>query len=235
MYVGDLERAEAHHRASLTLCRELGEDRLTLYGLNNLAEVTGLRGDFNQARDLLIEALAIARAVGEGWAEAILLVNLGAATLATGDAVAAEPLLRECLTKAHAAGDALMVVTALEALARVESVCGRVANAARWFGAAEGLRDELGAPPEPLERALSAPAITATRDALGAAVFAATWTTGRGLPLDAAVAEVLDLSRPAEPPPRNDSDPAPARSDGAPVASTSPAASGRSSACSPSA
>jgi hypothetical protein len=69
---------------------------------------------------------------------------------------------------------------------------GDAERAARLFGAAEALREALGAPLPPVERAHYDRSIATVRAALGEKAFAAAWTAGRAMPLEAAVARATE-------------------------------------------
>jgi hypothetical protein len=76
----------------------------------------------------------------------------------------------------------------LEGLAGVAAVRGEAARAARLFGAAEALRERVGAPLTPTERSLYEGLLAAVLAGLDPHAFAEVWADGRALPLDTAVA-----------------------------------------------
>jgi DNA-binding CsgD family transcriptional regulator len=105
--------------------------------------------------------------------------SLYAKTLAyNGDYVAARALYEECLTEGRAVGEKLDIVHDLEGLASVITVQGEPARAARLWGAAEALREAIGAPIPPIERAAYERSVTAARAQLGEKTFAAIWAEG---------------------------------------------------------
>ena len=58
---------------------------------------------------------------------------------------------------------------------------GQPETAVRLWGAAEALRERIGAPPNDIERARYEPLVATAREALGEEAFANVWTEGRGL------------------------------------------------------
>ena len=80
---------------------------------------------------------------------------------------------------------------ALEALAIVAAQRGQAERSVRLLGVAARLRDELGASPHPLDRALIERTVGTMRERLGAETFAALWKTGRAEPWEHAVAAAL--------------------------------------------
>jgi hypothetical protein len=91
------------------------------------------------------------------------------------------------LAIARVLGGKLGVATCLESLARVAAAQGQPERAAQLFGAA-ALRDALGAPLPPADRADYERQVAAVRATLGEEAFAAVWAEGRGMPLEEAAA-----------------------------------------------
>ena len=83
----------------------------------------------------------------------------------------------------------------METLAEVMSAAGDYERAAHLFGAAETLREAVGASVLAFYRADYDRAIGMTRTALGQQKFASCWTTGHALSSDEAVAYALGESR----------------------------------------
>lgn len=68
-------------------------------------------------------------------------------------------------------------------------------RAARLFGAAEALREEIGVSIPPDDRADYDQSVAAARSRLAATQFTAEWEAGRGLSPEDAVTEALALAR----------------------------------------
>ena len=89
--------------------------------------------------------------------------------------------------------DKLRIVHCLEGLAGVGGKQGQGERAARLFGAAEALREAIGAPLPPVDRLEHERSVALARTQLpNNTSFATAWAAGRGLTLDAAIAEALD-------------------------------------------
>ena len=69
-------------------------------------------------------------------------------------------------------------------------------RAARLWGAADALREAIGAPLSPFERTELDTHTAAARTALGEEVFAAAWAQGRATPLNEAIEYALDKETP---------------------------------------
>jgi hypothetical protein len=85
----------------------------------------------------------------------------------------------------------MRIAESLEIAARLALAEGWPERAARLLGAADALRDAIGAPLPPVYRAAHEHDMATARTALGDAAFAAAWAAGRALALEQAVAEAL--------------------------------------------
>jgi hypothetical protein len=83
------------------------------------------------------------------------------------------------------------VAEALEGHAEVDAAQGQITRAARLFGAAEVLRETIGAPMYAHDRAIRDLALADVRAAFGEEAFATASMEGRAMPLDAAIALAL--------------------------------------------
>jgi hypothetical protein len=86
----------------------------------------------------------------------------------------------------------LEIAESLEGLARLAGDGGRMERAARLLGAAEAIRDALGAPLPPVRRAEYEQCVAEARAALGEEALAAAWAQGKALSVDQAIADALD-------------------------------------------
>jgi hypothetical protein len=101
-------------------------------------------------------------------------------------------LLREGLVLSRDIGAVDVLCEGLDNIAEVAAVQWQSYRAALLFGAAEALREQLGAPQQPAERAYHAVLMDDVRADLGEEVFILAQAAGRELPLDAALALALD-------------------------------------------
>ena len=146
----DYVTAQALQEQSLAIRRELGDRRGVAMALGNLGLTIAAQGDHARARSLQEESLEIRRALGDRRGIAISLCDLGKALSAQGGHVRARALYRESLTISWPLGDRLCVTEALEGLAASVSESSR---AATLWGGTEKLRETIGAPLPPSERA----------------------------------------------------------------------------------
>ncbi len=152
----------------------------------------GAVGEYAAARDVLTEGLTIARAIGNRTGVASHNLALGQTLLDQGDPTAAVPLFHDSLLGFQEVGPRSGVAWALEGLAGVAAAHGAPERAARLLGAADGLREILGAPLTPAGRVQGERRIAPARHALSESAWATTWSEGRAMTLEQAIAYALE-------------------------------------------
>jgi len=100
-------------------------------------------------------------------------------------------LSRETLSLRWELQDRWGITANLEDMADIDGLTGQPLQAARLYGAAEALREAIGAPIPPFYRAEYEREVAITRNALPEDVFATAWAAGRTMPLAQAVEEAL--------------------------------------------
>jgi ATP/maltotriose-dependent transcriptional regulator MalT len=148
---------------------------LGLLGLMQLEQ-----GELEAARPLLEDSVVICEQKG-GVTEAVHF-TLGLARLSAwqGDAAAAQRMYREelgLLVEFNVYQEG--VAACLEGLAALEAGQGRPRQAVWLWGAADALREAIGAPMYPVSRAGYEQAIAQARTQLGEQAFRAAWAEGR--------------------------------------------------------
>jgi len=163
----------------LSLDREVGDKEGIAVSSLLLGWVTLKQGDVATARTRVEESLLLYREMEhrEGVAESLSL--LGRVEATRGDHAFARALYEESLAMAKEIGDKELIASGLEGLASVVVVQGELAWAARLWGTAEALREAIGAPLQPVERADYDHAVAAVRDHLGEDAFVSAWVEGR--------------------------------------------------------
>jgi len=78
-------------------------------------------------------------------------------------------------------GDKELLTSGLERLASVVAVQGELVWATRLWGTAQALREAIGAPLPPIERADYQQAVATARDYLGEETFASAWAQGHAM------------------------------------------------------
>jgi len=166
-------------------------DSLRAHILNAAGNLAYLQDDYGRAVALFEESLVLRRTLGDKQGVANALMALAHIAYRQDDPDRAGLLYREGLQLAWDLGDQWLTAYSLEGLAAVAAVQGHAARAAQLFGAAETLRETVGAPLAAADRAIYDPAVEATRRALDEVTLTAAWLSDSLLPQGEAVALAL--------------------------------------------
>ena len=190
---GDFAAARTLSEDALAISRELGDRGRIADALSILGNVACDQGNLASARALNEESLAIGRELGDRDGIASNLHNLGIVAYLQDDLASGRALHKEGLAIRRELGDRLGIARALEGLATVVAALGSSLRAARIWGAAERLREEIGSPLPPTERARYGQCEAAARTDIGDdATFDRAWQEGRALTLDQAIELALE-------------------------------------------
>ena len=182
LQVGDFVAAQAAGQESLDLCRKLGDAEGVAYSLGALGFALLGQGSTAEGERLLGEALEAAKAVGNRRHTSRALQGLGLAAMWRGDHGAARGLLEEATAIVSEFGDRWFLgVYCLPALAAVHHAEGHPEEAVLLFGAAEVLREAIGAPIPPWLAVDHEGTVVALRDLMGSERLDEAWSRGRGM------------------------------------------------------
>src|SRR5215210_2903961 len=177
---GDQATARPLAEESVELFRE-GDDKFGLgITLSRLGITALAQGDYAAAQAALEEGAEICREIEDDWALALALRNLGIGAFRQGDYERAVARLRESLAVLQETGNPLYMQN-LELLAAAVSMRGDHGRAVRLFGAAEALREAVGAFVLPLYRAEYDLGVAAARAGMDEAALTAAWAEGRAM------------------------------------------------------
>jgi predicted ATPase len=187
---GDLPRAEVYLAEGAELMQSIDDDldhRLDTESLRAL--IAALAGDAGAAAERIAELVARYRARGDidelimgMWCQAPIL-------LAAGEIAGAEACCREGLAVIRNIGDSPWALQLIETRAVCAGRRNRWEEAARWWGAAAALREQIGAPRWPLARPAAEQQIAAAQQQLTPAAEAAAEAAGAALGWE----ELIDL------------------------------------------
>jgi predicted ATPase/DNA-binding SARP family transcriptional activator/Tfp pilus assembly protein PilF len=210
LYHGDYASARAYHEESLAIFQEIGDQWESAYALVGLGNVAYGQNDYAAARAYHEQCLAILRKTGDRYGMAASLNNLGDVayhqsdygaarayyeeSLAIFREIASKQGIAECLDGfaklAFAQVQAGIVSTdATTATANIET---GLRSAARLWGAAQALRDAIGAPILPEYQKEEARTVAMAREGLGEAEWEGAWAEGQAMTMDEAVTYALD-------------------------------------------
>jgi predicted ATPase/transcriptional regulator with XRE-family HTH domain len=193
---GDSGRGAALAEEALAIGRQLGDDGTFTVGwaLVNLGAAAHGQGDDARARASFEEALAALRGLGDRRGVGVCLHWLGDLAAADGDVGRARAWWAEALAEFRVADYRRHLAALLPRFADWAADAGRRKAAARLYAAAEAMREGLGRPPDPAERARTERRLPALRADLGGTAFAAAWAAGGALSWDEAAAEALAVA-----------------------------------------
>jgi DNA-binding CsgD family transcriptional regulator len=196
---GDSERSAVYFREALVLSRGTGNVRRTAVSLGNFGITTLVHGDPEQATALLEESLGLFREIGDSQNIAIGLVHAALAALAGGDHGRVRVLVEEGLELLRKAGDRQHFADCLEIMAGSAGAGGMARKAARLWGAAGALREEIGVPLQPENHTVLDPYLAAARSGLGEAAWQTALAEGQAMSPERAIEYALSAEEPASP------------------------------------
>jgi predicted ATPase/Tfp pilus assembly protein PilF len=188
----DLHQACALFRRSADLYRPSGDSLGLAQASSNLGWALQELGDYRQATRLFSDSLAIAERLEWPRGVANNLSNLALMAVYTADYTRATDLFLDSIWMLQELGDRRGMAESLEGLAGVAGVQGQPSQAARLFGAAEALRDEIGAPLLPANRGWVENLVASAREQLSEDAWAQAWTEGRSLSLETVLSGLFD-------------------------------------------
>lgn len=220
--LGDPTTARSLMEEGLMLFRDLEDQRGIAYSLGLLGFFSLFLDPSKKAQYLLEEALVVFRSLGDQQAIIYTLGVLGLVALLQGDYATAHARYKESLDMVSVSGDKLFIGIYLVGLGTAIAREGQPQWAAHLWGAAEILREAIGAPIPPFERQFYEQAMADARAQLGEEVFAAAWARGRTMTPEQALAmqEQPEARQPQEAPLPLSADVQPSSSSPAPPPAT---------------
>lgn len=191
MYQRDDVCAKAYLEESRVLFHGLGNAIALAYCINSLGELARQHGDYAQAVTYYDKCLRLAQESQEKRLIAGVLHNLGHVAMHQGLYDRGEALFRESLVWVQKFGMPLSFAECLAGLGGVARVRGQLERAAQLFGATESLLKAADVVLEPADRTEYDDHLTAVRNQLDAATFAAMWAEGQAMSLEQAFAYAL--------------------------------------------
>jgi predicted ATPase/class 3 adenylate cyclase len=190
---GDHERAVPYFEQSLALARDVGATRISAFALHNLGEVARHQGAYGRAQALYEECLALLRRLGDSWVTCMQLIGLARVAQEQGNDARAMAFCQESLPVCRDTGCKDPIATCLEGVVTVACAQGQFERVAHLCGAAAALREAIGAPIAPADRAGYERTVAAARAALGDDAFAAAWAVGQTWQVDEAIAAAEEV------------------------------------------
>jgi class 3 adenylate cyclase/tetratricopeptide (TPR) repeat protein len=192
-YRGDYEGARAFHQRALELRESIGDLWAISVSMSNLGQIAVYRKRYDEGRDWLEQSIVLARQVGDTWMIANCQNNLGNATRGLGDYAAARMHYADSLRTYREYDDRWSLAFLLEDIGVLAALSGDAPSALELVGAADALRETIGAPRAPsLEQEMEGQ-LAAAVAGLSEEERVACRERGRALDLAAAVEHALVL------------------------------------------
>jgi predicted ATPase/class 3 adenylate cyclase len=142
--LGRYSEATRHYEQSLSIRRELGDERGIAATLNNLGNVYLLQRDHDRAGPLFLEGLALFRKLGNERGLAACLINVASVRNAKGDYLEAGKNAAEALEIFRKVGDNIGIGGALRELGKVAMSLREMNSARSYFEESLALFTALG-------------------------------------------------------------------------------------------
>jgi predicted ATPase/DNA-binding NarL/FixJ family response regulator/Tfp pilus assembly protein PilF len=185
---GDIEQSLLLIEESLALNRELEDRKGIAYCLNTLSEVIYYQGDYTQAAHFAEQALTVSQELNEKLQIAAAQRVLGMIALRGSDYALATQLLIDSLTLFLELGYGRGIATTLNVCATLAVAQDNLVCAAMLCGAAEALRETIGASLSPLEKSPYEELVMTIRTRGDSVACKAAWIQGRTMAPEQVVA-----------------------------------------------
>jgi predicted ATPase/DNA-binding XRE family transcriptional regulator len=185
---GDLDAAAAFAIESAALYRRMDHGAGLWHPLNKLGLIAGLRGEYDRAEALFDECLRIQRDLGDTNGMLYSYANLGGIAYKRGAIAEALALLRNSLDLAGSNDSKAALAKTFEDIGAAIGTYDP-ARGVRLVAAGDAVRQAIGSPLFPSERADYDAEIAKLRDALGDGAFDTQWRIGSCMPLERALEE----------------------------------------------
>jgi tetratricopeptide (TPR) repeat protein len=192
-------RATRLFQDALAMFTRLGDEWGAAAAQNYLGHLARADDNYALARHYYGNSLRTWRTAGDRRGIGMALTGLGSTALQSGQLAAARAAFLEGLDLAGELGDRRGVVRSLEALADLALAQDELERGLRLASTASKLRETLGAPPSPRERARAEQRLASAHRGLAEALRQAAWSEGQVLSLEQALAEAHALDAPALP------------------------------------
>jgi predicted ATPase/DNA-binding CsgD family transcriptional regulator len=188
-------RARSLAEQALALSRAVGFQQFSAYALSLLGLLALQRGEESLAHAHLEEALRLQTELWHQHGIAWAMYDLAGWHLTERDYAAARPLYEEGCQRSLAVGDQLLVASCLEGVAaalvgqeRVDRSNADMVCAIQVWGTAASIREAIGAPIPPVQRAANEHFLAQARARVSEHAFRSAWEQGRRMAPEEAVA-----------------------------------------------
>jgi len=189
---GDLMPAQELLEENLAWARKVDVREGIPWTLNHLGHIAQIQGNYERAMQLHAESLPLFRQTGGKWMGVVESLHcMGETALAQGDAALAATHLTESLVLSQDLGERACLAWCLAGLAGVSAVNEDPERAAWLWGAAEAVRQSIGAREAPATHATHERLKAEVRKQLGEELFNTKWGEGKSASTEQAIVEAI--------------------------------------------
>lgn len=185
----DFGRAETLPGEAVARYQLLGDQAMIAVALANQANAARQAGALHRAERYAAEARQAFQDDAHPWPLALTIMIQGDIALTQGDDATALTLYHESLALGRAYSDKVRVGDVITRFGIITARDGDPMQAARFFGVAAVIREAVGQTAPRFVRADDDRAMAMIEQSLGPDVMRQAWATGRGVPIDEAVAD----------------------------------------------
>ena len=190
----DFTAARTYHEKTLSLFRKVGNVMGIEMALNRLADVARAQNNYEEAEALYTEAFAIYRETGDKDEIASLLHNLGYVAEHRGDLTKALSHFQEALELQCDIDNQAGIAECLAGVAAVLTNSSQKERAARLLGAAEAIRENVGAVLWPANEMEMDRCLARLRQSLPEERLQTEWAQGRRMSVQQAIGEAQTIT-----------------------------------------
>ena len=183
--LGDMAGARGYFEDAVQAARSLGNAHQLAGAINAVAQIDRMQGRLDDAQARYAEFVALARQLGDQEYIAIGLINLAMVALSRGDDGPVRAMLLEVMRVADDNGSRPLALGVLDVCTSLAAHGADWPRAARLHGLAEAQTRLAGLHRDAVDEAFLAPAVQATRQALGEPAFGDVAQHGGAAHLDA--------------------------------------------------
>ena len=194
-YRGDYERARELHQRALALRESVGDRWAIGVSMNNVGMIAALQKRYDEAYDWFDKSMRLNREVGDAWMVAICNNNLGNALRGRGDYADARSHYAESLRAYRDYDDRWALAFLLEDIGVLAALDGDAPTALELVGAADAIREAIGAPRAPSLDAEMSRQLASAVALLGESAAAQSRARGRTLDVGSAIERAFMLCK----------------------------------------
>jgi len=190
---GDPKIAQAYGEEGLQLLKEQGNHWAIAYALLGMGRFAARLGNYTEARSRFEDCLPLYTKLNDRHRTIMVRSEVAHLERRQGHIAQAKPLYRETILEWQNLGHRAAIAHELECLAMIAKAQEEEQRAARLFGAAEALRENINTSMTPFERVEYDREVNDLRANMDGLTFVKAWAEGRVLTMEQAIEYALAM------------------------------------------